>query len=107
MKPRLYLDEDVIPELARLLRAAGYEVVSVHELGTLRDPDPVQLARAAADGRAILTYNYQDYYRLHEEWIAAGREHAGIIISFHQFSRNELGVARRTVIATLNAFTAE
>jgi len=107
VKARLYLDEDVVPELAVLLRAAGYDAVSVHEAGTHHWDDPRQLARAAAEGRVILTHNYKDFRRLYDEWHAAGREPAGIVVSFHQYSRKELGKARRAVLALLAAFTVE
>jgi len=61
LKPRLYLDEDVNPALAQLLREAGYDVISAHEVGAIAETDREQLQRATADGRAILTYNYYDF----------------------------------------------
>lgn len=107
MRPRLYLDEDVIPELARLLRSRGSDAVSVHELGALGLPDEVQLARAVADGRAILTFNYQHFIALGLEWFQAARPHPGIIVSYHQYRRQELSILGRAVLALLDTLSAE
>jgi hypothetical protein len=89
--PRLYLDEDVVPELSRLLRSHGHDAISVHEIDGLHLEDPEQLERATNDGRALLTYNYHDFLRINEEWFLAGRSHAGIVISYRQYSRREQG----------------
>jgi predicted nuclease of predicted toxin-antitoxin system len=105
--PRLYLDEDVNPELARILRTLGYDVTSVHEAGTREQSDDEQLARAADEGRAILTFNYADFLELGRAWFLAGRPHAGIVVSFHQYSRRELGELLRAVLSLLNAVSAE
>ena len=107
MRPRLYLDEDVIPDLARLLRSRGFDAVSVHELDALSLTDEEQTARATADGRAILTFNYRDFIEIGESWFLAGRSHAGIVVSFHQYSRGEIGQLLRTVLTLLDTLRAE
>ncbi|MBA2451487.1 MAG: DUF5615 family PIN-like protein [Chloroflexi bacterium] len=107
MRPRLYLDADVVPGLPRLLRDAKYDAVRAHELGLLHLTDEKQLARASAEGRAILTFNYQDFLVLSEDWFLAGRPHAGIIISYRQYGREQLGSLRVPVLALLNQFSAE
>lgn len=84
MRARLYLDEDVLPDLAPILRAAGHEVVSAHEARALGLSDEDQLARATAEIRALVTFNYHDFIRIGHEWFAAGRSHAGIVISHRQ-----------------------
>lgn len=107
MTPRLYLDEDVVPELARMLRSHGYDAISAHEVAALRLEDAEQLERAASEGRTLLTYNYHDFLRISDEWFMAGRSHAGIVISYRQYSRHELGSLFRTVVALLESLTAE
>jgi predicted nuclease of predicted toxin-antitoxin system len=107
VRPRLYLDEDVLPELARLLREHGDDAVSAHEVGALSLPDEEQLARASIQGRAILTYNYRDFNQLGEDWFRAGRSHAGIILSYRQYSRGQVGELLRTVLALLDSVSAE
>jgi len=107
VRARLYLDEDFVPDLARMLRAGGDDALSAHEIGALKWDDGRQLARATAEGRAVLTSNYADFLKLNDEWSRAGRSHAGIIISYHQYRRRELGALRRTVLAFLADVDAE
>ncbi|HET8626904.1 MAG TPA: DUF5615 family PIN-like protein [Thermomicrobiales bacterium] len=79
----IFTDEDVDGRLAGELRRRGYDAVSCRELGrsNLGVPDDDQLAAATEQGRALLTFNARDYIRLDREWKAAGRAHAGIIVS--------------------------
>ena len=60
-----------------VLRAAGHDVLTAREDGRadLKIPDPDVLARATALGRAVLTHNRGDFFRLHR----ASAAHAGII----------------------------
>lgn len=107
MRLRLYLDEDVIPELARVLRSRGWDAVSAHEVGAFSLTDEEQLDRASAQGRAVLTFNYGDFLRIGREWLIANRPHAGIIVSFHQYQRRELGNLARLCLALLDAVSAD
>ncbi len=107
MTARLYLDEDVVPELARLLRARGYDAVTAHEADALGLPDEERLARAATERQCILTYNHRHFQSLAQQWLQVGRRHAVIIISHHQYSRDEVDQARRAVMALLDMVSAE
>jgi hypothetical protein len=71
MTPVLYLDEDVVPGLARLLRGHGHDVVSAYERGRQGVSDEDQLRDATAEGRALLTFNYPDT-RTSCDWGANG-----------------------------------
>ena len=78
--PRLLLDEMLSGEIARQLREAGHDVSAVVEdrdLIGVADDDV--LARAAADGRCVMTANVRDFAALHAQWACAGRSHAGIV----------------------------
>jgi len=74
---RLYADENFPRPVVEGLRALGHDVVTLQETGAggLSIPDDVVLARATADGRAVLTMNRKHFIRLHRERPV----HAGII----------------------------
>jgi hypothetical protein len=88
---RLYLDDDVDHALAGLLRLRGVDAVSSLEAGTAGWPDERHLEWAAAEGRVLESYNFHDSLPMAEVWFRAGREHAGIVLSFRQFRRSRLG----------------
>ena len=78
-----FTDEMITPRLAADMRRRGYDVLSCQGAGrankNLSDED--QLRFAASLGRAIYTFNWDDFRKLHELWQATGRTHSGIIIS--------------------------
>lgn len=45
---------------AKTLRERGFDALTTAEVGMLGKSDPEQLEFAAAQGRAILTYNVRD-----------------------------------------------
>lgn len=96
-----------MPELARMLRDRGYDAISAHEGDALGLEDAVQLERATREGRLILTCNYHDFLPICEEWFRNGRSHAGVVISYRQHSRREIGALCRTVVAMIEALTDE
>lgn len=78
---KLYLDEMIPTDLARVLRQYGYDVVTAQEAGMLGKDDPDHLEYASAQGRAILTFNIGDFAKLYQSWHEQGKHHAGIIVS--------------------------
>ena len=81
MKLRLFLDEDVYTVLAVALRKRGHDAVHALEEKRLGLPDESQLTFAASEDRCLVSFNVGDFVRLHNRWVAEGREHAGIIVS--------------------------
>src|SRR5947208_2312914 len=84
---RLYFDRHIMARLADDLRTSGYDVLTTEEAGLDTATDEEQLAFATGEGRAILTFNIRDFAPLHRQWLAAGRSHAGIIVSRQLGSR--------------------
>lgn len=99
----LYLDEDVHPALAVILRERSFDVLTASEAGMLGKSDPEQLEFATREGRAILTHNIRDYVQLARQYDERNRSHAGIIVS-DQLPLREL--LRRT-LKLLTALSAE
>jgi len=78
----LYLDECLeTKDVARQLRAAGHLVYVANDLGLKGQSDDQQLQTATDLGAAIATQNQGDFTRLHHQWQAAGRGHAGIVLT--------------------------
>ncbi len=59
-KIKLYLDEDVDPLLAKVIRDKGHDVLSTHEAKMHKSDDYKQIDFATSQGRAILTHNIRD-----------------------------------------------
>ncbi len=104
---KLYIDEDVSHELADALRDRGFEAESAADAGLLDADNDVQLAHAATNKMALLTYNVQDYLALGRQYEEAGRSHSGIIVSADQYSRRQFGTLLRLVLRLLNALSAD
>ena len=101
--PKIHLNENLSPSLAVQLRSHGYDVTTSQETGLLSEPDEVQLAFAASQQRAILTFNIGDFARLHDRYLAEGKAHWGIIFS----SEVPVGVLFHRLLRLLNSVSAE
>lgn len=80
---KLYLDEDLHPLIARLLRVRGIHAVSVHERMLTGHSDAEHLDRAAQETRCIVTANRNDFLRLTAERLARGEPHTGVLVIAH------------------------
>jgi predicted nuclease of predicted toxin-antitoxin system len=103
---RLYFDRHIIARLADDLRGRGFDVLTTEEAGLDRATDEEQLAFAAGESRAILTFNIRDFAPLHTHWLAAGRYHAGIIVS-RQLGGRQYGLLLPRMLKLLDHFTAD
>jgi len=65
--------------------------------------DEEQLSLAAAEGRALFTFNTPDYLRLCLDWLQCGKEHAGIVVS----DQLAIGETVRRLLNLLNWVTAD
>jgi len=60
---RFLVDENLSPRVCDHLNRAGHEAVHVRGVGLRSAPDSQTLARAAADGRILLTADREDFGR--------------------------------------------
>ena len=86
---KLYLDEDISPKVAVILRKKGMDALSAHEAGMLEASDEEQLAFAAADKRAMVTRNRDDFITLTVQFFEALKPHKGLIIVPHTIPGSE------------------
>lgn len=81
MPVKLYLDENIDVSVAAALRRRGIDVVTARDRGKLGASDEEHLALAGSEGRLLVTHDIADFARLHQQWLATGKEHAGIVLS--------------------------
>lgn len=84
-----YLDENLSPRIAEILRARGVDAISAHEVGNTQRDDRAQLRYAAAERRAILTGDITDFTELAGEFVGANLQHAGIVLVPPSFRTDE------------------
>jgi predicted nuclease of predicted toxin-antitoxin system len=99
---RLLLDECMSYRAAEQLRAKGHDVVAITELARRQLDDEEQLAYAARERRALVTYNVDDFCELVAEWFQAGRSHHGVLfIKEATIPRHDIGAQVRALVALL------
>jgi hypothetical protein len=86
---KVYLDEDLSPATAEVLRRYGIDATSAQEVGNVQLDDRAQLAYATREGRAIVTANVVDFIDLAHEAVASNTEHAGIVLVPSSFRGDE------------------
>ena len=101
--PRLYLNEHLSPRLAEQLRQHGFDVTSTLESKMGEADDDEQLAHAASEQRALVTFNHKDFAVRHERYLTEDKEHWGIVLS----TEEPIDILRRRLLRLLNTLSAE
>jgi len=101
---KVYLDEDLVPAVAQLLRRRGIDATSAQEAGNAQLDDRAQLAYATREGRAIVTANVVDFIELARDAVAANTEHAGIILVPSSFRRDEFQAIADAILEALKPY---
>ncbi len=86
---KLYLDEDLSPTIAEILRHRRIDAITTYEAGNIQLDDRRQLDYATREGRAIVTANVVDFIELAHDAVATNTEHAGIVLIPSSFDRDE------------------
>lgn len=103
---KVLLDEQLSPQIAVLLRKAGYDVDAVAERDDLVGrSDRVVFGLACSEGRAVVTNNIKDFRPLAAEYLAQGRAHSGLILlpSTRTRSRGAIAAIALAIEAVLSA----
>jgi len=101
---KVYLDEDLSPVIAQLLRRHGIDATGAQEVGNAQMDDRAQLGYATREGRAIVTANVVDFIELAREAVATNTEHAGIILVPSSFRRDEFQAIADAILEALKPY---
>jgi len=77
---KYYLDEDISPKVADMLREYQVDAVSTHEVKRTQTSHREQLEYAASGGMAMVTRNRDDFVRLTVQFFNELRTHCGVLI---------------------------
>jgi predicted nuclease of predicted toxin-antitoxin system len=99
---KFYLDEDLSPTNAEIMRRLGTDAITAHEVGMSGAADEEQLDLAAAQGRCLVTRNRNDFILISLMYLDSCRPHCGVIIVPYTFKGNEF----RRIAEALLAFAS-
>ena len=101
---KLYLDENLAPVIADLLRRHGIDATSAQDVGNAQLNDRAQLAYATQEGRAIVTADVVDFIQLARDAVATNTEHAGIILLPSSFRGDEFQAIADAIVKGLKPY---
>ena len=101
---KVYVDEDLSPTVALLLRQRGVDATSAHDAGNSQLGDRAQLEYATREGRAIVTRNVADFLGLAHDAVATNTAHAGILLVPSSFRGNEYDAIAEAIIEELKPY---
>ena len=101
---KVYLDEDLSPSIAILLRQRGIDATSANEVGNSQLGDRTQLQYATREARASVTRNVVDFLELARDAVASNTRHAGIILIPSSFRGDEYQAIADAIVEELKAY---
>lgn len=100
---KLYLDEDLSPAIAVILRKNGIDAVSAHEAGMIQASDCEQLEFASSHNRCMVTRNRNDFIRLTVQFFNDHRPHQDVLIVPYSYPGDQFNA----IATALRAYAKE
>jgi hypothetical protein len=88
---KFYIDEDISPKVAEILRKRGIDGVSAHDIGLAGASDEDQFAEAVSRKCAIVTRNKDDFITLTVQAFENRSPHYGLVVISHRISGSDFG----------------
>jgi len=101
---KLYLDEDLSPRVAQLLRQGGWDAVSAHEAGRAGRLDLEQVRFAMHEARCLVTRNVADFLEIVRDLVNRQESHAGIILVPASFRGDEFAILAEAIAQQASAY---
>ena len=100
---KYYLDADLSPIIAEILRKKGIDAISSHEEDTASLSDEQHLIRAAESGRCLVSRNRDDFMNLTVRFFHELRPHFGVLIVPFSYSADRFS----SIATSLAAYAAQ
>ena len=101
---KFYLDEDISPKVAQILRKRGIDAVSAHEIGMAGASDEEQFAEAVSRNATVVTRNRDDFLALTIRAFENLSPHQGVVVLSYGIPGPDFKLAARMLerLATKN-----
>lgn len=95
---KYYLDEDLSPKIAEILRKHDIDAISAYEVGMVQKSDREQIERASSEKRCIITRNRNDFIQLTIQFLNEHRPHYGVLIIPHTLPGDKFSLIANAII---------
>ncbi len=104
---KYYLDEDLSPKIAEILRKHHIDAISAYEAGMVQKSDREQLERASSEKRCLITRNRNDFIQLTVQFFNEHRPHYGVLIIPHTFPGDKFSLIAKAIIKHHSKYSKE